>query len=268
VLVDLHQHLWPEELIRALERRREPPRLRGRTLELAAEGSFEADLGAHDPAARIALLDRRGIDLAVLSPAPTMELEGRRELADAWHEGALRVVAGGAGRFAALSLGEVREGFAGVTVSAAAFASSPPPAGLVLVHPGPPAPPPPGAPPWWPALADYTAQMQAAYLAWLPRAAAAPGVRVVFAMLAGGAPFQLERLASRGADPRPPANAWLEVSSYGRRALRLCLDAFGAGGLVFGSDAPVLDPAVTLAEVEALGAEGEAVLGNGARLLD
>jgi predicted TIM-barrel fold metal-dependent hydrolase len=128
------------------------------------------------------------------------------------------------------------------------------------------------APAWWPAVADYTAQMQAAYLAWLTRDAAGhPGLPVVFAILAGGGPIQLERLRSRGVDVTGPsqANVFLDTASYGRRALELCLAAPGAGRLVFGSDAPVLDPGPGL---QALAEFGDAVIEtvcseNPARLL-
>src|SRR5207253_9062202 len=68
-----------------------------------------------------------------------------------------------------------------------------------------------------------------------------PERRVVFARLAGGAPFQVERLVRRGLDPRASfaPNMWFDTSSYGERALELTLQTFGASRLVFGSDAPV-----------------------------
>ena len=59
--VDVHQHLWPEQLLRALERRSERPRLRGSRLELTVEPDYEADLSAHDPAMRLARIDRKSI---------------------------------------------------------------------------------------------------------------------------------------------------------------------------------------------------------------
>ena len=56
-----------------------------------------------------------------------------------------------------------------------------------------------GEPLWWRPLTDYVSQMQAA---WLTFAAFGrrehPDLRVVFAMLAGGAPLLSERLSSRG----------------------------------------------------------------------
>src|SRR4029453_15184225 len=74
----------------------------------------------------------------------------------------------------------------------------------LFVHPGPVSPPPAGAPAWWSALVDYPAQMQAGYAAWLTHGHAE--LRIVFAFLAGGAPFQLERRTAGGGDgPRTPA---------------------------------------------------------------
>ena len=83
--------------------------------------------------------------------------------------------------------------------------------------------------------------MQRAYFAWLARAQERwSDVTVVFAILAGGAPMQLERLASRGVDVRSTLhrNVFFDTASYGRRALELCIETFGVEQLVFGSDAP------------------------------
>lgn len=70
----------------------------------------------------------------------------------------------------------------------------------LFVHPGPVAGPPrPATPAWWPALTDYVAQMNAAWHGFLHVGRAAhPQLRVVFALLAGGAPLHGERLAARG----------------------------------------------------------------------
>ena len=77
----------------------------------------------------------------------------------------------------------------------------------------------------------------------------------MFAILAGGAPFQLERLATRGVDVRSTLhdNVFLDTSSYGRRALELCIETFGVDQLVYGSDIPVADPAPTLRAVLGFG---------------
>ena len=222
---DVHQHLWPEALIAALRARRERPRLRGSVLELPS-GDFDADLGAHTLEARLALLDRDEIDVAVISCPPTLELCVELD----------------------------RRG------------------SLLFVHPGP-APVPPHAPGWWPAVVDYTAQMQAAYAAWLALSSDRwPELRVLFAILAGGAPFQLERLASRGIDSRGVVrpNVFLDTASYGERALDLTLATYGVGQLVYGSDVPVIDSGPTLRSVRSFGQAVADVVcrDNPARLLE
>ena len=126
---------------------------------------------------------------------------------------------------------------------------------FVLVHPGP-ARLPAGAPGWWAPAIEYTAQMQRAYGAWLASGVERwPNLRMVFSILAGGAPFQLERMQARGYDIRRALHPslYLETSSYGRRSLELCLATFGARQIVFGSDAPVIDVTYTLEHVRGFG---------------
>jgi hypothetical protein len=126
---------------------------------------------------------------------------------------------------------------------------------VLFVHPGP-GRAPAGAPPWWASVVDYTAQVQAAYLAWLAsRAHSAPRPRAIFAILAGGAPFQVERLLARGGDELQTVDpsVFFDVASYGRRAIKLCLSTYGARQLVFGSDFPVVDPEATLHAVHGFG---------------
>jgi hypothetical protein len=98
--------------------------------------------------------------------------------------------------------------------------------------------------------------MQAAWLAWAAWGRAAhPDLKVVWAMLAGCAPLQHERLRARGG----PATAihdertWFDVSSYGPHAVDAMLRVVGVDRLVLGSDRPVADP-------PALASLGEAVL--------
>jgi 6-methylsalicylate decarboxylase len=259
---DVHQHLLPPPLIAALRARREPPRLSGATLELR-EGSFPFDERDHDLGERIALLDRDGTDVAVVSLGPTLETDAHPELRDAYHEGMRELLAAAGGRLQAFAAGTCLEGFAGACVSAQAVVAGlgglpdelARAGGVLFVHPGPPKPPQAGAPPWWAPLVDYTAQMQAAYFAWLVEGADRHSdLDVVFAILAGGAPFQLERLRARGVeDVSAYPRIYLETSSYGPRALRLCLEAFGPEQIVFGSDVPVVNAAVTLQAVGAVG---------------
>jgi predicted TIM-barrel fold metal-dependent hydrolase len=267
---DVHQHLWPEQLVAALARRRRPPRLSGSALELERQGSFEVDVRRYGLDARLRDLDRDEIDVAVVSLAPTLGIEElaadeAEPLIAAYHEGILEAADDSRGRIRPLAAGRALDGFAGATVAAGTLldldAAAPlldeltASGGVLFVHPGP-CDLRPRTPAWWPAVVDYTAQMQAAYAAWLARGAERwPELAVVFAILAGGGPFQVERLRSRGYELRPALlpNVYLETSSYGRRALELCLATFGVRQLLYGSDAPIVDPAPTLRDVRAFG---------------
>lgn len=267
---DMHQHLWPEQLVAALSRRRSPPRLRGSVLELARQGSFELDLKEYGVEARVRALDRDEIDTAVVSLAPSLELEElaleeAEPLFAAYHEGILEVAAQVRPRIRPLAAARVLDGFDGSTVGAAALLDlhrlSPlldelaRRGGMLFVHPGP-CDRRAGAPRWWSAVVDYTAQMQAAYAVWVAEGAERwPQIPVVFAFLAGGGPFHVERLRSRGFDIRqaPLANVYLETASYGRRALELCLATFGVRQLLYGSDSPIIDPRPTLRDVRGFG---------------
>jgi 6-methylsalicylate decarboxylase len=274
---DLHQHLWPPPLIEGLRARGERPRLRGDVLELPS-GDWQADLEAHELEARLALLDDRGVDVAVVSCPPTLELD--ESLAEAYHAGTLELVSAAEGRLLALSYGAAVDGFAGACVPAFdldGLAGLAPlldelerRGALLFVHPGP-EPAPPGAPAWWPAVVGYTAQMQRAYATWLAHGAAAwPDLRVLFAILAGGAPVQLERLASRGVDTRTVLheNVYLDTASYGRHALELALAVYGVSQLVYGSDWPVIDGGPTLDSVRSFGqAVEDAVCADNAQRL-
>jgi len=259
---DVHQHLWPEALIERLRARPERPRLRGSVLELPS-GDWTVDLDAHTLEARLDLLDRDEIDVAVISCPPTLELD--EELEEAFHDGITEVVAASNGRLLALASGSARDGFAGACIPAwnlATLAELEPllaelerRRALLFVHPAP-APAPADAPGWWAAVVDYTSQMQAAYAAWIAHYADRwPDLSVVFAILAGGAPFQLERLASRGIDARSVVrpNVYLDTASYGPRALELSLATYGVAQLVYGSDAPVIDSEPTLRSIRSFG---------------
>jgi predicted TIM-barrel fold metal-dependent hydrolase len=267
---DLHQHVWPPAFVEALEARTAPPCLRDDVLLLAPGGEFRIDVAAHGLDARLAELDRDGIDVAVASCPPTLGIELLPEheaapLLRAYHEGVRELAAGADGRLLAFSMGQPLDGFVGTSVSARELLDLDALAdvldelvrrrSVLFVHPGP-ADPPPNAPRWWAPVIDYTAQMQAAYAAWLAEGIARwPNLRVVFAILAGGAPFQLERLRSQGVDVRVAfdRNLYLDTASYGRRALEVCLSTYGGAQLVYGSDAPVLDPRPTLKAVRDFG---------------
>jgi hypothetical protein len=267
---DVHQHLWPDQLVEALRERSRPPRIDGDELILG-EGTFEAGLEPHGLEARLGLLDEVGIDVAVLSLQPTLACDGIPELVDAYHEGILELVDAADGRLRAFAVAECREGFAGACVPAPAvvagideLADELVSAGQTLfVHPGPVPPPPADAPAWWSALVDYPAQMQAAYATWLTRGN--PDLPVVFAFLAGGAPFQLERLRARGGEV-PELAVFFDTASYGPLALRLTGEACGPSCLVFGSDAPIMDAHSAAVAVEAAGVATAALRTNPGRL--
>ncbi len=189
----------------------------------------------------------------------------RGPLEDAWVEGARELVAAANGRLLAFAPGRACDGFVGAVVPASALHDLERAAPLLddlerrsevlFVHPGA-AREPEGAPVWWAGVVDYTAQMQGAFYAWLDRRAGRwPSLRVVFAILAGGAPFQLERLGPRGVDVRSTldANVFLDTATYGRRAIELCIETFGVHQLVYGSDVPVVDPRPTLDAVRGFG---------------
>ena len=284
--IDVHQHLWPEQLVEALARRERPPRLRGSTLDVAGEGEREIDPGAYRLEARLALLDRHEIDVAVVSLSPALGIadlppDEACELTDAYERGIVELAATANGRIVPLAAGSRHDGFAGACVEASRLADLDGLAPLLdelerrgtflFVHPGA-SRSRPGAPDWWFAVVEHTGQMQAAYATWLAEGARRwPDLKIVFAMLAGGGPFQLELLRSWGVAGRDVLheNVFFETSSYGRRALELCLTTFGVGQLLFGTDVPVLDLGQAMDTVRAFGdAVAEALcVRNPARLL-
>ena len=298
--IDLHQHLWPDGLVRALAERVAPPRLRhgagGWTLELPGEPPCPVELADHDPVVRALEAERDGIDVVGIALSVPLGIEllpaaEAQPLLDAFHDGvaelgapfrfwaATALTAPGAGTLEIDGL--LDRGALGATVPAGALASE---VGLVrlsalldrlqareaplFVHPGPAPSAHRGAPAWWPAMTAYVADMHAAWHAWAAWGRAAhPRLRVLFAMLAGGAPLHAERLAVRGgpADAVHDELTFFDVSSYGSRTVDAMLRVVGADRLVYGSDRPVAGP-------RALDALGSSVLhalaaANPARLL-
>jgi 6-methylsalicylate decarboxylase len=267
---DVHQHLWPAAFVDVLRARSTPPRLDGEAL-VTREGRFEIDLRDHEPEARVRALDRDEIDIAVLSLQPSLGLDDlaadeREGLELAWIDSVAELTAGPSARFRAFSPSRVRDGFAGVSLGSSELSdlgrSAPvldeaAEAGVVVfVHPDAGRAPDPARPPWWEWVVGYPARMQEAYLAWLALGRERwPTLRVLFAMLGGGGPFQLERLARRGVDVRSAIdpNTFFEVSTHGRRAIELCVETFGVGQLAYGSDTPVVDPKPTLDAVRGFG---------------
>jgi len=89
--------------------------------------------------------------------------------------------------------------------------------------------------------------MQAAWFAFLHAGRPAhPRLRVLFAMLAGGAPLQLERYAARRGVPAPGPDplVFYDTSSYAPQMIGAMGTAVGAAQLVYGSDRPVVESPV------------------------
>lgn len=277
---DIHQHLWTEPLVEALLRRDELPFARheqGLTVVfLAGERPFVVDLDAESQARRTQLVERDGLDRALLCISSPLGIEplprtGATELIDAYHEGAL-ALGEPFGVWGALALDQLDpndvddvldRGCVGISLPAGALGSidmlarlSPALARIqsrgapVFVHPGqgtrlPIAETSLGDPLWWPALTRYVAEMQAAWLVWVTAARRLfPELRVIFAMLAGLAPLHTERLLSRGGPSTRKADplVFYDTSSYGPRAISLIEQVVGVDQLVYGSDRPVVDP--------------------------
>jgi len=267
---DVHQHLWPEGFVTALQARTTPPLIDGAEL-VTQEGRFSVALADHDLGARVRALDRDGIDVAVISLQASLGLEPlasdeRHDLEETWVDGARELVAASDGRLLAFSPSVARDGFAGVSIGSSVFTdlegasatltAAEAAATLVFIHPDAGQAAGPTRPAWWDWVTGYPARMQEAYLAWLAFGRERwPSLRVLFAMLAGGGPFQLERLARRGVDVRSALdpNTFFEVSTHGRRAIELCVETFGVGQLAYGSDTPVVDSRPTLDAVRGFG---------------
>jgi hypothetical protein len=267
---DVHQHLWPDGFVTALRARDVPPFIDGDAIT-TQEGRFAIDLAHHDVAARLRMLDSDEIDVAVLSLQTSLGLEAstaeeRDALEAVWVEGVRELVSTSGGRLLAFSPSIVREGFAGVSIGSSVLANHGEASSVldaaeasgtvVFVHPDAGRAAGAARPPWWDWVTGYPARMQEAYLAWLAFGRERwPSLRVLFAMLAGGGPFQLERLARRGVDVRSALdpNTFFEVSTHGRRAIELCVQTFGVSQLAYGSDTPVVDSRPTLDAVRGFG---------------
>lgn len=278
--VDVHQHLLGEPLVAELARRRRPPALlrrrHGWTFQVAGEADSVLSFEATDAELRGEELRRDGVDRALVALSNALGIEAlpgeEAEPLLAAHQLGLEALPDRFGGWGAVQLeapdptevdAALARGCIGLSLPAVALADpdslervGPLLARLeqheapLFVHPGPVAGPgwtPPAAsaslPPWWPALTDYVAQMQAAWFAFLHAGRRAhPRLRVLFAMLAGGAPLQIERYAARAgaALPAPDPLSYYDTSSYGPRMLRAMLDAVGSAQLVYGSDRPVV----------------------------
>jgi 6-methylsalicylate decarboxylase len=239
-------------------------------VRLRGEPETPVDLADHDPERRAALVHADGLDRALVAPSVPLGIEAlptdeAEPLLDAYHAG-VAALPDEFGAWAAVGLAEpdpvalaqlLDAGFVGACVAADALAG---PDGFdrlgpvletlerrgapLFVHPGPaPAADQERMPVWWAALNDYVASMQAAWHAFAVWGREAhPTLRVCFAMLAGLAPLQRERLVARGGTAISDPHVFLEVSSYGGRVVDGVLREVGVDRLVEGSDRPVAEP--------------------------
>jgi Amidohydrolase len=272
IRTDVHQHLWPPELVDHLRRRARAPMLRNWTLHTAGEAPFEVPPAHHDIAARAALdpgTDRVLVSLSTPLGIEALPPDEANPLLAAWHDG-VRQLPYPFQAWAATSeiepdldelKGLLTADFVGLQLSASALRS---PAAVeaaapvlrlceeldrpVLVHPGPVQPqlggrPKPG---WWAAVVDYPAQLQAAWWAWhAVGRGLLPHLRVCFVAGGGLAPVHHERFAARGGGRFVvDSDVFVDTSSYGRQAIDALTRALGIDGIVLGSDRPYAEPAV------------------------
>ena len=234
---DIHQHLWPDDLISSLARRTVAPRIRGGMLELVGEPPVPFEAREHDPAGRT------GFDRILIAPSLPSGFD--TDLADDFERGVLAL---GPPFELWTSTPERLDVAVGLCLAGRDLPTAAPvlerlqAAGKPLfVHPGPAA----GSPAWFPALTAYVAEMNAAWHWWAAFGRPAfPALRVVFAMLAGLAPLHAERLAARGgpvAAVHDPLT-FFDTSSYGPRAIDAMLRVVGVDRLLYGSDVPVVEP--------------------------
>ena len=277
--VDVHQHLWPAEVLRALERRTAPPcaswTAGGWRLELPGEPAFLVDPADHDVATRAAGVHAAGLDRALVALSTPVGIEAlpaadAAPLLEAWNDATAALpdelgwwgsvpLAAAAHDVVAAADAALDAGATGIVVAAGALAT---PDGVrrrgplldrlqerlapLFVHPGPgPWAPAPSAVDagWWAPSTRYVAELQAAWHAWTGWGREAhPGLHVVWAALAGLAPLHAERTALRGgpAPSEPDPLAFYDTSGYGPRALRWMACAVGTSQLVHGTDAPVV----------------------------
>jgi len=274
--IDVHQHLWPNELIEVLRNRFEPPYLRGWTLHVAGYPAYEVNPADHNPTLRAQLdADAAMIGVALSAGLGVHDLfpSDAEELLTAWHAGAKALGAPFAPWAAAtridpdlIGLAELlTDGFIGLEMPATWLATprlleevAPllavcETAGVpVLVHPAASTEVDliglrTDLPGWWPPVVDYTAQLQAAWWSWHEAGRSLlPDLRLCFVGGAGLAPLHEERYKARGGPPRlADTGVFADTSSYGPRALGALVGVLGIDALVFGSDRPYSAPSAT-----------------------
>jgi predicted TIM-barrel fold metal-dependent hydrolase len=291
--VDVHQHIWTHELLDALSERNRLPFVR-RTdglavLHCAGEQAWAIDLESETAETRAELAHADGLDRVLIAPSSPIGIEALpREEAQTLIDAHMAGVESLGSQFApwgpiALDHPDPEDvdallarGCVGITLPAGTLAG---PDALreiepvlaraetlqttVFVHPGPARGSSLSEPLWWAALTDYVSQMQAAWLTFATLGRRRhPRLRILFAILAGGAPLHAERLAARGGPPlelRDPLTFY-ETSSYGPAAIEALARQVGPDQLVYGSDRGVIDPPRT--------GWDEALQANAARLVE
>ena len=271
--IDVHQHLWPPQLIDALRSRSRAPRLDGWDLLLEGEPPYRVQAADHDPAGRRAL-DEGRIVLGLSSPLGIEDLPAAQglPLLAAWHEGAA-ALRPSFEAWAAVSrqdpdltdlAGRLADGFVGLQIPAtwlstpgavedlsAMFAVVATANRPVFIHPGPvpagsrsPARAADQRPPWWPALVDYPGQLLTAWWSWYVAGRALfPQLRICFAAGAGLAPVHHERFLARSGRPLVvDRRTFVDTSSYGRQGIDSLIRVLGIDLLVLGSDRPYAAP--------------------------
>ncbi len=278
-VLDAHQHLYPEPVLRALEARRTAPYARWRdgafTVTLAGEEPFAIDAGVHDPTFRLTRMRAAGVGRALVALSSAVGVEAlpvseALPILDAW-DGAASALPAGLDAWGAVPLHgptDVQVARAAAALDAGAVGICLPTNALtggaravdrlgplfelleqrlapVFVHPGAIAAGEGDArPEWWAPTTTYVADLHAAWLAFVAYARPAhPRLQVLFAALAGLAPLHLERTEARGgpdADATVDSGIFYDTSSYGPRATRALTCLVGTTQIVDGSDHPVL----------------------------
>jgi 6-methylsalicylate decarboxylase len=291
--VDVHQHIWTTPLLDALAARERLPFVRRAdglaVLHCAGEQAWAIDVASETAPRRAELARADGLDRVIVALSSPIGIEALpREEAEFLIDSHLAGLETLGSQFAAwgpVALDRpdpddvdalLARGCVGVTLPAGALAGPDALAQIeplldraearqatVFVHPGPARSASLTDPLWWGALTDYVAQMQAAWLTFATVGRRRhPTVRILFAILAGGAPLHVERLAARGGPPvdlHDPLTFY-ESSSYGPAAIEAFARHVGPQQLVYGSDRPVIEPPQT---------EWDATLqANAARLIE
>jgi 6-methylsalicylate decarboxylase len=291
--VDVHQHIWTTPLLDALAARERLPFVRWAdglaVLHCAGEQAWAIDVASETAPRRAELARADGLDRVIVALSSPIGIEALpREEAEFLIDSHLAGIETLGSQFAAwgpVALDRpdpddvdalLARGCVGVTLPAGALAGPDALAQIeplldraearratVFVHPGPARSASLTDPLWWAALTDYVAQMQAAWLTFATVGRRRhPTLRILFAILAGGAPLHVERLAARGGPPvdlHDPLTFY-ESSSYGPAAIEAFARHVGPQQLVYGSDRPVIEPPQT---------EWDATLqANAARLIE